>query len=331
MGASLVMFTHGDAAPQWTYLTGGPIPRSPVIGPDGLVRVHSTDGFLHIVKSDGSRACDPAAVGAPLGWATPLVDEQNRTWIALADGGLTFVEADGKPSGKPVYRTRRRFDCTGVILGDLLYIGSEDHFVHAIPLTAQRGENRWQGASLGRTGCAISAPLAVSRKQELLVVSQDDHLHAFGRDGTQSWSFPLPGQVLGSALVTGDDTIILGVSQTPRNQSARGLLLAIDGQTRRIRWQFAADEPIEGTPVIGDDGVVYCGDNAGVVYAVNRQGQLLWRANVGAPVRSAGTILSPGLVAFGAEDGSLVALKCSSQDLDDQGWPQLLGPRSISR
>jgi outer membrane protein assembly factor BamB len=321
------MFADGQAKPQWTYQTGGPIPRSPVLGPDGVVRVHSTDSYLHLVKSDGTRAAEPAQIGPPLGWATPLVDAHNRTWIALADGGLLCVEADGKPAKKPFYRTRRRFDCTGLIFGDVLYVGSEDHFVHAVPLAAPRGENSWAtNSNAGRTGCSISAPLAITRKQLLLVVSQDDQLHAFARDGSQAWSLPLPGQVLGSPILDRDDTILLGVSQTPRNQPARGLLLAIDGTTHRIRWQFTAEEPVEGTPVLGDDGVVYFGDNAGIVYAVNLQNELQWKANVGSPIRSAGNFLAAGLVGFGCEDGSLVALKCSAQGLAADGWPKMHGP-----
>jgi outer membrane protein assembly factor BamB len=303
------MFSGGDSTPRWTYSTGGPIPRSPVLGGDGLVRVHSTDGFLHLVRPDGSRAAEPAIVGPPLGWATPMVDDQHRTWVALADGGLTYVDAAGKPAKRSFYRTRRRFDCTGVILNDVLYVGSEDHFVHAIPLTAERGDNSWRGSSsAGRTGGAISSPLVVTLKQELLVISQDDQLHAFGRDGSSLWKFPLPGQVLGAPVVTPDGTILLGISQTPRDQPGRGLLLALDGGTRRTRWQLATEGPIEGTPALGGDGTLYCGDNAGEVYAVGRDGNLLWRAQVGSPVRSMGCVVG-SLILFGTEEGSLVALR----------------------
>jgi hypothetical protein len=46
---------------------------------------------------------------------------------------------------------------------------------------------------------------------------------------------------------------------------------------------------------------------------------------VGAPIRSAGAILGPGVVGIGAEYGSFVALKCSSQALASEGWPKLHG------
>jgi outer membrane protein assembly factor BamB len=327
-GSSLVMLVLADGkpTPHWIYATGGPILRSPVIGPDGIIRVHSTDGYLHLVSPDGARVGVPAAVGPPLGWATPLVDKQNRTWIARTDGGLVSVEPGGQVASRLFYRTRRRFDCTGVILGDVLYIGCEDHFVHAVPLTAERGENSWNAASgAGRTGCAISCPLAVTRGPELLVVSQDDQLHAFRIDGSASWAVPLPGQVLGSPVVDRDGTILLGISQTPRNQPARGVLLGIDAATRRARWQFATDAPVESTPVIGDDGHVYFGDNGGAIYALDRHGGLAWRAQLDAPVRSAGTFPAPNLVAFGLDDGSLVAVRCSSQGLASDGWPKFQG------
>ena len=46
---------------------------------------------------------------------------------------------------------------------------------------------------------------------------------------------------------------------------------------------------------------------------------------VSASVRSAGTIIGPGRVAFGLDDGSWAVLRCSSQQLGARGWPKLQG------
>ena len=81
---------------------------------------------------------------------------------------------------------------------------------------------------------------------------------------------------------------------------------------------------MESTPVIGDDGVIYFGDNEGVIHAVDLRGQAKWTAKVGSPVRSAGTILAPQRVAFGLDDETLVVLKCSSKGLAG-GWPKIGG------
>lgn len=326
VGAQLLMFEPQQTQPSWGYAVGGSIVGSPVYGVDGMVRVHSTDGHLHLVNELGERALAPVAVGPPLAHATPLVDGQSRTWIARSEGGLICVGADGTMARRPYYRSRRRFDCTGLILGDMLYAGTDDHYVRAIDLSGEEGENRWEdSAAKGRTGCPISAALAVSNEREILAISQDDHLYAFQRDGELAWKVALPGQVLGAPVVTREGLVLVGVSQAPRGQVARGALLAIDSATRTVRWQYQAGAPVESTPVIGDDDTIYFGDNSGTIHAVNAAGQQIWQEPVGVPVRSAGAILGPGIVMFGLDDGSLVALECSSTALASRGWPCLLG------
>ena len=80
---------------------------------------------------------------------------------------------------------------------------------------------------------------------------------------------------------------------------------------------------MESTPAIGDDDLIYFGDNAGVIHAVNFFGKVQWTADVGSPVRSAGTILAPTRLAFGLDDETLVVLDCSSGGLAAEGWPKV--------
>ena len=322
----LAMFLPGGETPEWEYRTGGLIPRSAAIGPDGNVRVHSSDRCLHVVDPEGRKVIEPAIVGDPLGWASPLVDQQNNTWIARAQGGLTKVPPDGKMDERPFVRTRRRFDCTGLICQGTLFIGCEDHYVYAFPLDGDRGSNMWADSpDCGRTHCAVTSPLALGSGSQLLVASQDNSLYGFTLEGKELWSIPLPGQLLGSPVVGKDGMIFAGISQNPRNQEGKGILLAIEPNSHRTLWQYQVDAPIESTPVIGDDGLLYFGDNAGVVHAIDVDGRPQWKAEFNAPVRSAGTIIGDGRLAFGLDDGCLVVLQCSSTRVCDEGWPKLLG------
>ena len=66
---------------------------------------------------------------------------------------------------------------------------------------------------------------------------------------------PLPGQVLASPVVGEEGTIYLGVSQTPRDREASGILLAIGRDSHQEKWRHEVDAPTESTPVLGDDGV----------------------------------------------------------------------------
>ena len=81
--------------------------------------------------------------------------------------------------------------------------------------------------------------------------------------------------------------------------------------------------------MIGDDDLVYFGDNSGTIHAVATThgvvpgGSAVWTAQVEAAVRSAGTILAPKRLAFGLDDDTLVVLECSSAGLAAEGWPKI--------
>ncbi len=133
----------------------------------------------------------------------------------------------------------------------------------------------------------------------------------------------MPGQMLGSPVFDRFGHIYVGISQSPRGMEPRGLLVCVDGNSHKVRWEYRAAGPVESTPVIGDDDVIYFGDNAGVIHAVNFLGRVQWTAQVGSPVRSAGTILAPHRLAFGLDNETLLVLECSSAGLAPEGWPKI--------
>ena len=313
----------------WQVALGGAVPGSPVIGPDGNIRVHAADGLLYCIDPTG-RPCWPAAlVGPPLGWATPLVDASNRTWVCAARGGLLRVEATGRCS--PYYASEKPLNSTGVVVGNILYVGGEDSFVHAIALDSAQGRNLWDSAAgKGWTGWFINSALALRRDGLVIVASRANYVYAFQRDGTEAWRFRLPWQILGSPVLDESDNLYLGVSDSQRGKTSRGLLLCVDGKTRKQRWTFSAGGSIESTPVLGSDGFVYFGDNAGVFYQLNREtGEECGKisTNPATPVRSAGALIAPGRVAFGIDSGKLIVLECPSPALGT-GWSKLLGGAS---
>ena len=310
----------------WEYDSGGHIPGSPSLGSDGHVRVHSGDGYLHVVRASGKRFCDPVKVGEPLGWATPLVDQHNVTWICSQQGGLYRVDADGKKVNRPYLRSREKFDSTGLIHNDVLYVGGNNACVYAIPLNESRGRNRWNPLEgQGKTGWYINAALALAKGPALIVASRDDQLYAFGLNGETIWNEPMPGQMLGSPVVDAGNGVYVGLAMTRRGEDGGGMLIRIDLTTHKILWRFETDAPVESTPVIGEDGVIYFGDNDGVIHAVDQDGRPQWSERLAAPVRSAGTIVSPKRLAFGMDNGQLAILNCDSERIMPGGWPKYMG------
>lgn len=310
----------------WTWNTREIIPGSPAIGRDGTIYVHSGDGLLHALDADGKPVRPPTKVGPPLGWATPLVDDGNQVWISAATGGLIRVDAAGQTAARAYHRTTSRFDCTGVVAKGTLYIGSEDQFIHAVPVDGDRGRELWnQREKVGLTGWYVNSALALTSDGTIVVVSRDDHLYAMRPDGSVVCKIALDGKVIGSPVLAEDNTVLVGLTRPATNgTSATGRLVGLSVSAGQETWHCDLPHPVESTPVITESGKVYLGDNNGYVQAVDlRSHRLEWSEFAGAPIRSAGTLLESEQVVFGLDDGSLVAVNIGATTLA-AGWPKLL-------
>ena len=309
----------------WEYKTGEPIPGSPAIGRDGKIHVHSSDGLLHCLTDNGDPAWTPAEVGQPLGWSSPVVDDDGNTWICGYQGGLLQVDARGQTKKTPYFRSRQKLDSTPVIRDQRLYVGAEDGFVYCIALDGACGRNVWDHvADRGKTEWFInSSPALVG--PTLYVAGRDEFLYAFDLEGREQWKLHLRGQMLASPVVDAEGNVFVGVSLLRRGEFDEGKLVKVNGTTHRVEWECGGAGSVESTPVLGDDGVVYFGDNAGLVLAVDPTGEQLWAAETGSPVRTAGTITKDGHVLFGNEEGSLCCLKTSSKALASGGAPKYMG------
>ncbi len=308
----------------WEYVIGSHVPGPVVVAPDGSIRAHSADGFLHCVSPAGKQVWAPAHVGEALGWAAPACDQQGNTYISAYDGGLIRVSAEGKMGRKPYFRSRRKFDSAGVIHSGVLYIGAEDGYIFAIRLDPDRGENVWEHAvEQGFTGGYLNSSPAVTEEGVLVVAARDETLYGFSPSGAALWVTRMPGMMLASPVIDPYGHVYVGVSQAQRGQEPRGLLICVDGNSHKIRWQYTAAGPVESTPVIGDDDTIYFGDNSGTIHALDTRGNAKWTARVEAAVRSAGAIIAPQRLAFGLDDDTLVVLECSSAGLAQGGWPKI--------
>lgn len=323
----LVALREQDARPEicWEYVTSSHAPGPTSVAPDGSIRLHCSDGLLHCVSSEGKQVWTPAGVGEPLGYAAPVVDRQGNTYISAFDGGLIQVDVQGKQQRpRRYFRSRQKFDAAGVVHQGVVYIGSEEGYIFAVRLDEGRGQNLWDhAAQRGHAGWYVRCWPAVTGDGTLVVAGRDEHLHGFAPDGKPAWRTKMPGQLLASPVIDPHGHIYVGLSQSRRGQEPRGALVSIDGNSHKIRWQHQAAGPVESTPVIGEDEVIYFGDNSGLVHAVDFRGKARWRAQLEAAVRSAGTILAPERVAFGLDNETLVVLKCSSKGLAGAGWPKI--------
>jgi len=316
----------GLAKVLWEYPTDGHIPGSPSLGPDGCVRVHSNDGKLHCVNHDGDEAFEPIDVGEPLGWASPLADDDANTWVCAYGGGLLKIDPHGGRKRAPFFRSRQKFDSTGLIYKGIYYVGAEDGFVYAVSINGMRGRITWDHlAGQGKTEWFINSSPALTAMPSLVVAGRDEYLYAFHLNGKKLWKVHVRGQMLASPVVAPNGDVYVGVSLAKASRRGEGKLVCVGGEPHKVKWEYKAQGMVESTPVIGSDEIVYFGDNAGSVHAVDQDGNRQWLRNIGAAVRSAGTIYGPQRVVFGNDRGLLVGLKCSSQAVATGGWPKYMG------
>ena len=333
IGKKLIAFTGDgpEAEVIWEYDTQGQIPGSPSIGPDGRIRVHSSDGRLHCISKTGEAAWSPVKIGKPLGWPSPVVDEDNNTWICRYEGGLLRVDGKGSKKDRPFFYSRQRFDSTPLINRSVLYVGGEDGFIYAIKLDGTRGKNLWDHmADRGKTDWFINSGPALMVEDTLVVAGRDEYLYGFNLDGSPNWKLHIRGQMLASPVVDADDYIYVGLSLVRRGHTDRGKIVSVEGSSQRVRWEYETSGAVESTPIIGDDGTVYVGDNAGVIHAINPAGQALWTVQSEAAIRSGGAMLPGGRIVFGSDGGVLVCIQTDSKHLAESRWPKYMGSAAQS-
>ena len=313
----------------WEYATGCHVPGAIVLDKEGCYRFHSLDGFLHCVDSQGRMVYKPCDVGEPLGFAAPIVAPTGDTIICSYEGGLILVDLDGKKQQKPYFRSRTKLDAPGVICGHTLYVGSESGFLFALDLQDTKAVSLWdQVHEVGYTGGFLNTSPAVLQDGTLVVASRDNILQGFGPDGSVLWQCRMPGQMLGSPVVDREGDIYIGCTFSRRLGEPGAFMCCVDGQTLQMRWQYEAGGMIESTPVLGEDHMLYFGDNTGMMYGLStRRGDVRWSGKFESAIRSAAVIAKPNLLCFTLDDEVLVGVKCESgamaTDNGTGGWPKL--------
>jgi len=276
----------------WNYRTDGWIISAPAIAEDGTLYVGSMDTKLYAFDSkDGSLKWKVPTGGSI--HSSPTIDEEGTIYLGttkgMGEGDIVAINPNGSikwkyPSGDYIY-SESAIGSDGTI-----YVGSDDNYLYAMN---PNGTLKWRY----KTGHHIKAPISITDDGTIYVPSYDDYLYAFNPDGalkwkladvggstnpsiaedgtiylsdykkfhavypngTKKWTINLGGERhvdASSCAISADGTIYFG---TNIGTAAGGEIVAIDTNGTELWSKKIADDWVESSPCIAEDGTVYIG------------------------------------------------------------------------
>ena len=287
---------------------------NPTVSSDGVVYIGTKDGEVKAFKDDGSGNLQPtwtfpAGVQDDLNgvYNTPLVVD-GLVYVSGIDGFVYALDIEtGNLTGEGWKRPDNPFIKPEPLVAGLAYdpthdiilAPSEDGFLYAY--TAKNGNQFWDPF---RTGAAIWSTPAV-QDGVAYFGSLDHNLYAVNLDdGEEVWHQETDGVIAGKPLVF-DGKVIAG--------SFDKTIYAYSADDGTLQWTIEGDNWF-WAGAITDGNTIFAANMDGNIYAIDRNGNLLWKHNVGSAIVSTPVLVPNGLV-VAAKDGNLLLLDTRAGDL----------------
>ena len=288
---------------------------NPPVSSDGVVYIGTKDGEVKAFIDDGSGNLQPSWTFPPPGVQDDLTGVYNTpriggdlVYVSGIDG---FVYALDRESGNLTGDGWKRPDNPFIeprplVAGlaydpthDIILSPSEDGFLYAY--TAKNGNQFWDPFP---TGAAIWSTPAV-RNGVAYFGSLDHKVYAVNlEDGEELWQQETDGVVAGKPLLF-DGKVIAG--------SFDKTIYAFSADDGSLEWAIEGDNWFWAGAVT-DGKTVFAPNMDGNIYAIDRNGNLVWKHNVGSAIVSSPVLVPNGLV-VAAKDGNLLLLDTRAGDL----------------
>ena len=287
---------------------------NPPVSSDGVVYVGTKDGEVIALIDDGTGNLQTS-------WTFPSASNEDTLQgmynTPLVVGDLVYVSGiDGflyaldKESGRVTEggwrRPQGQFEEPDTLVAgpaydptnDIILSPSEDGNLYAY--TAKSGDQAW---SPFHTGAPIWSTPTVENGIGYFG-SHDHKVYAVTlNDGKELWQYETGGVVAGKPLVF-DGKVIAG--------SFDKKLYAISAEDGTLAWTFEAENWF-WAGAITDGRTIFAPNMDGNIYALDRNGNLLWKHDVGSAIVSSPVLVPSGLV-VAAKDGFLLLLNTGPAD-----------------
>ena len=325
---------------KWKFQTKGNTAFGPTIGPDGTIYQGSWDGYFYALNKDGSLKWKYKTAGSISYPAS--IDKNGIIYLGGGDahsGPDSYLYAfnpDGSLKWK--YDTKALRVGTPAIDSDgFIYIAAApDLFVlnPAGNLQWKKGpeviSQNTQNVSVGDCGGPPLPPCTGTNQPQSGGIPQSgDGCGApplppcGGMSQPQNGNLPQPSNEsmslpqVGQGDIAGIITPAISSAGIIYIGNAQGVLSAINSKTQEIIWtyQTGADPNQPGFygllsfPLVDKEGTVYVGSVDGKMYAISKDGKLLWKYQTGAWISEASPAFgSDGTLYFTSKDGYLYAI-----------------------
>jgi len=145
---------------------------------DGVVYFHARDDHVYAISADKGELIWKTPAPAPQNWVDVYQDLTKSSPAVAGDRVIVGINRDvvalDRKTGTVLWRaaTGRKVDSTPLVIGETVYIGSDDRHFYAF--FAATGEKTWSF----KTGGRISTPPTYGEGM-ILVGSNDGYLYAF--------------------------------------------------------------------------------------------------------------------------------------------------------
>ncbi len=198
-------------------------------------------------------------------YSNPVLTSDGQLLVPSYDHNLYSIDT-ATGVGKVLFSgAKNRLIASPLVFNNIIYQPSADEYIYAINLD---GTQAWAAQ---KTGGQIWATPATGPDCGCIYVASMDHIiYKFdAANGTLlNKSQDLGGAIVGTPVVGSDGTLYVGTFGKK--------MLALDGSSLEIKWQYDTKDWVWAGPQLAGD-VLYFGDLAGEFYALNTDGTARWQ------------------------------------------------------
>jgi len=299
LGGVLTALSASDGAELWTLALGDRVYSTPCVADDGTVLL-GTDAKKFIAVSPEGK----------VRWTLDTEGEADTGAAVAPDGSIVFSAGtsvyDVTQHGLVKWRfsaRRKVFTSPAIAAPGRIFVGSQDHHAYAL---SSDGHLLWS-ADLGAD--VDGTPVLGDDGAAFFGTDAGEIVRLDPDDGRIVWRTKVGGYVRGALSVSRNGDVLAGVyGKTPRVVRLRPLDGAIVVQVL-VAGTGSPDFGVHGGPAEDSAGTLLFGAQDDNLYAVDPDGNVLWRFTTGGDVDAPVTLLSDGTVVVGSDDGQVRALR----------------------